>query len=468
MAVALAAASFFGRGAALAQTPVLFAPDVQLSAGQPASLYQVEPAVAVNPRDPGNFVAGYFGRTSSQGPLSCLFAASFDEGATWAPGSVAPLGSVLDDCFDPSLAAGSDGTFYYAYLDVRRDQGADVPDIRVARSTDGGRSFPATTRAVVGGVAFDQPEPDKPWIAVDNSARSRFRGSLYVSFTDFVDLGQGLGRVIRVVVSRDGGNTWSGPAAVSRFVPFDFDQSTGVHDSDPVIAPDGTVYVFYIDYDKIARRTAVMYARSRDGGRSWDAPAPAEKDLPSPGIFWLDNGDPKFGTQEFVGLFASSAPTAAVAPDGTLFVAWTDFPNGSCVDAASTVACRNADVRLTVSKNGGKNWSAPVKISDDATTTDQFFPWIATHPDGLLSLVWLDRRLDPTRPDYDAFYTNTRDGRAFLPNLRVSTETSHITSGSSIGDYNNLAVTDRAIVPVWNDTRSNTSQIFAARGILAP
>jgi len=109
-----------------------------------------------------------------------------------------------------------------------------------------------------------------------------------------------------------------------------------------------------------------------------------------------------------------------------------------------------------------------VKVSDESNASDQFFPWMATHPDGLLSIAWLDKRLDPQNVNYDVFYTNTYDGVTFLPNVRVSTATSIIGLNSFIGDYQGLAATSDAVFPVWDDVRLGEVAIFTARGTLAP
>ena len=104
-----------------------------------------------------------------------------------------------------------------------------------------------------------------------------------------------------------------------------------------------------------------------------------------------------------------------------------------------------------------------------ATSADQFFPWIATGPDGLLSLIWVDRRLDPNNVDYDAFYTNTFDGVTFSPNIRVSSVTSVLGNLDYIGDYIGLAATGTSVFPVWTDRRDkNNLDIFTARGTIAP
>lgn len=56
----------------------------------------------------------------------------------------------------------------------------------------------------------------------------------------------------------------------------------------------------------------------------------------------------------------------------------------------------------------------------------------------------------------------------FLPNVRVSSATSQVTTEYNGGDYSNLAVTADRIFPVWNDSRFVNVEIFTARGTLRP
>jgi hypothetical protein len=278
------------------------------------------------------------------------------------------------------------------------------------------------------------------------------------------------------MTSRDAGRTWSSPIAIGPFVSSDFPLAEVVVGVLPVVAPDGAIYGFYLDANQQTMRSAIRFAKSRDGGKSWSAPADVAADLPTPGNrFLLDDGSGQFGSDTSAGFQAWSYPTATVAPDGTLFVAWTDFPQGPCTNAVSSSgldvvpACLNSDVRLSISRDGGRSWSAPVKGSDDVGRTDQFFPWIAAHSNGLVSLVWQDKRLDPANVNFDLFYTNTGDGQRFLPNVRVSSQSSYGSHSGFIGDYNNLVVSGDSIVPVWNDVRSSSGvEIVTARGTLVP
>ncbi len=446
--------------------PVQFGPNVELSVDLPGSLSQREPTIAANPKNPKNMVAGFFGRRSTTDNRQCWFVSTTNAGSGWRLGGMVPLLSSLNGCADPALAADSSGKFYFAYLEeIGTPEGfVTTTDVRVAKSTDGGRSFPQSTTVVTGGTVSGTPLPDKDYIAVDAQPNSPFNGTIYVSYTDFptTDI------FIEVNVSRDGGQTWSSPVSLDTVNGLNPESLFG---SLPVVAPDGTVYIFYMKFKLATQSGSVRFSKSTDGGMSWTPPADVATNLPTPGFFLLNDGSPDFGTNSGSGIVTRSYPTAAIAPDGTIYVAWTDFPNGSCSHASPVrgeePTCADADVRLSVSRDDGATWTPPVKVSDDVTASDQFFPWIAVGPDGLLSLIWQDRRLDPNNVNYDVFYTNTSDGVNFLPNVRITSQTSRVDSNYNGGDYSNLVVTGAGIFPVWNDYRSGINRIYTARGSLS-
>jgi hypothetical protein len=375
---------------------------------------QTEPTIAASPNG-NNLVAGFHDLYPKTQDFVCRFAFTTDQGASWTLGEATPLQTSGNFCSDPALASDAAGNFYYAYLDI--NFGAIRSDLDVAKSTDGGRTFSTFSIAAQG-----QPRtnfPDKEYIAVDNHPGSPFLDTIYVSWTDFLnpqdphalDNGQ-----IKIVVSRDGGTTWSSPIAISHSAQF----PEAISGSLPVVAPDGTAYVFYADFVTGTGPLSIKYSKSTDGGSTWSAPANVASGLPSPGRFRLRNADPAFGTTPGRGFRSNSFPTAAIGPDGTIWVAWVDFPTGSCTnDGTGRPPCTNADVRLSISHDGGASWAAPVKVTDEKNATDQFFPWVATHSDGRLSIIWQDKRLDSANVNFDTFYTNTLDGSKFLRNQRA-------------------------------------------------
>jgi len=438
---------------------VRFEPNIQLG-GVPSTdsgVEQEEPTIAVNPANPANLVAAFHEFYETQNfDLPCGFANSVDGGRTWTWRGLAPRISSGDFCSDPALAADSRGTFYLSYLNVARKQNNDS-GIVVAKSTDGGQTFSSFS---VSFVETATRFADKEYIAADASPLSPFRDTLYLSWTllEGDNSGFSTSRIV-VQVSKDGGQSWSNPAPISPAVFFD-ELMTG---SVPVVDAGGAVYIFYLHANPITQRSSIDFAKSTDGGLTWSAPAAAAANLPTPGwLFDYNNGDPSLG----FGFRGSSLPSAAITSDGKIFLVWADFPNGSCDPL--TFICVNSDVRMSVSADGGTSWSAPVRITDDTGATDQFFPWVAAHPDGLVSVVWLDRRLDPGNVLYDLFYTNTADGRRFLRNVRVSTQSSDPTGKGFIGDYNNVATTLEGVFTVWGDMRFPPRvNVFTASGRLS-
>lgn len=444
---------------------VTFGPNIRISDEHLARrlISQTEPTIAASHMDGNILAAGFHDLYPNTNDFVCRIAFTSDGGQTWNLGGATPLQSQGNFCSDPALAADGEGNFYYAYLDV--NFGATKSDVLVAKSTDGGQTFPTFSVAAEGNPNTNFP--DKEFIAVDHHHDSPFHGNIYVSWTDFLNpidpLASDNGQ-IKVVVSRDGGLSWSEPAAISHSAQF----PESISGSLPVVAHDGTVYVFFADFFAGTGPLSIRYSKSIDGGESWDGPFDIAADLPSPGRFMLKNAEPGFGSTPGAGFRSNSFPTAAVAHDGTLYVSWVDFPDGSCTpDGTVRPPCFNADVRLVTSTDGGATWTAPKKVSDEKNATDQFFPWVAIHHDLPVSIIWQDKRLDPNNINFDTFYTSSNNGKTFRSNVRISSATSQTGLTRFIGDYNYLAVTDTGIFPVWTDRRLGNNDIFTVTG-LAP
>jgi hypothetical protein len=421
------------------------------------TISHTEPSVAVSLSNNQNVLVGYHDRFPVFTSFVCAISVSSNGGATYTFAGATPLSLSTDFCSDPAVAAHPDGSFYYAYLSVRN--AADTTDLLVAKINSDG-SVASATLAVKGDPAVNFP--DKEYIAVDGNPNSPFKGTIYVTWTEFLnpndpnalDNGQ-----IRLVKSTDGGHTWSSPLALSPDALF----PRAISGSDPVVAPDGTLYVFYADFTSQTGPTAIRFVKSSDGGNTFTAPSDVASKVPSPGRFRLENADPNFGVIPGRGFRSNSFPAAAVSPDGSISVVWTDFTQGGCnPDGTGRPPCAGGDIRYASSSNNGATWSRPVSVIDN-NNGDKFFPWIAAQPNGRVNIIWGDKRLDSQNINYDVFYTSTADhGVTFLINQRISTATSITGTTTFIGDYFNLADSATTLQAVWDDRRTGINEIVGA------
>ena len=121
-------------------------------------------------------------------------------------------------------------------------------------------------------------------------------------------------------------------------------------------------------------------------------------------------------------------PDVAVAPDGTVYVAWTASAAGA--DHATTLY-------LSASRDSGQSFGTPIKVNDDARDCVHGMHSLTVGVDGRVYLAWLDERdIEPQEADPSkapshmhtesnrvVYFASSADGgRTFSPNRRVATE----------------------------------------------
>jgi BNR repeat-like domain len=427
-----------------------------------SALAHSEPHVVENPANPKNLVAGskFF-----SDPQQYLFKIgtffSMDGGRTWHDNGLLPGFDRFLRNSDISFAFSPNGSVVYACVLAHGIN--DLPNgIYVSQSRDGGQTW--SNPVTVWEDPIDVTFSDKPWIAVDWSKTSS-RGLVYVGWNldeeganaDGGDHGshsrtrQTAGPKTGIVVSRsmDYGKTWSAPSVVRDFTAGNGNFALGAI---PDVGQDGHVYVAYIAYDDvvIAGKTQnvarMVVADSPDHGVSWrhHIAVPIVNSLPDK----LKNGT-----------FRNySMPTFAVSQhDSSMVMAWADMKYGE------------ADILSTRSVDGGKTWSAPILVNHTkpGDGKDKFQPALAVAPNGTYTCAWFDRRFDPGDRLIDVeIAQSTNGGQSFGRNIRVTSQSwdpaidaPHPPGNVTfIGDYQGLAVDNRTVHPLWNDTQDNSTQ----------
>src|SRR5262245_27906144 len=357
------------------------------------------------------------------------FARSTNGGATFTDGGTLPT-NPGGDAGDPVLARNNTtGRLYFATL------GFSVSTIQVFRSDDDGATWMAPVNGTPGGSS-----EDKEWVTVDNFAGPG-NGNVYIVSRRF-----GAGPGIYFFRSTDHGATF-GPNLGTLITP-------GAQGAFVAVGPDHSVYAFWWAGPTLQMR------KSTDQGVTFGAPVTVAS-----GLIGGTNGDLgltgiRQGTATPAGFRSNEFPHAAVNPvTGNIYVTYNNRPAAGGVD--------KADVFVVQSTDGGGSWGAPVRVNDDATTTDQWQPTLAVTPDGAnLGVFYYSRQEDPDGNNLFKFYgrTATISGSTltFTPSFAISDVASlpefgrdQVINPTYMGDYDFAVCTPGAFHVVWADNRSD-------------
>ncbi|MFN7963004.1 MAG: sialidase family protein [Thermoanaerobaculia bacterium] len=388
---------------------------------------QSETSIAENP-DAGilcsafNDSAEYFGPAGGGGFTG--FARSETGAATWED-----RGALSPDSFgDPSLVwSRRDATFYIAAL--------HSSGLGLWRSDKCGE-FTFLSNPSVGG-------DDKEILAVDNEPGSPHFGSLYVVWTDFDAFPQ---TTIRAVRSSDGGASW-GPEVVLATANF----TQMVQGAWPAVSPNGDLFVAWLEYaDFYNGPISIHGVVSHDGGSSFSAIASPLTNATSPQDAAASSACGRGALNGYIRYLPS--PQIVVDRNKVLHVVYSYDPDGANVGDTVNVYYRR-------SIDGGVSWSTEVKLNDDNTSRDQYFPALTLSGSTLLA-TWYDRRLDPANLLQD-YYKRTSDngGVSWNASVRVSDVSTPIhldgyLAGCYHGDYDQSILNRNNLeISQWADDR---------------
>ncbi len=333
----------------------------------------------------------------------------------------------------PRVAFGLNGEIYYTTLALAGD---GVSVVSACVSTDGAATWTCTEASTLAGNSLDTQDQDA--LAVDSSS-SKFRGGVYVAWTDFSQSFGG--SFVLFARSANSGLTFGTPQALSAV-----DGTQLVQDPSLAVGPNGEIYVTYLDGH--FGGSGITVTKSLDGGVTFSAPKAAVLFTEVAGTLTGGNG-----------VAARSFPATAVDKNGTLHVAYAAVSPGQSVDRSDIFYVRSTD--------GGVTFSAPVRLNDDATVTSQWSPSIAVTEDGRVAVKWWDRRNDPVNDGLtDVYMTISADGGStFARNIRVTDHNwvfGPSALGSFHGDHDGLAGDSGTFHLSWSDERGGDPDVYYA------
>ncbi len=402
-----------------------------------------EASVAINPTNPEHVIATFIQSTPpGQQPRSTNWGyVSTDGGLTWTGAMAANASRRVQG--DDVIAFGRDGTAFHTYIafdGIRVDRPeVAATGIWVRRTRDGVTWDPAVP--VIDHINTVMPFEDKPWTIVDRAVDSPHRGNVYVAWTRFDVYGSddpAHRSAIWFARSRDGGRSFQPPARISDDTGDAKDGDGTLEGAVPAVGPRGEVYVVW------AGPKGLSFDRSDDGGWTFGtdkvlSPLTGGWDIPVPGVE-RHNGMPVTAVD------LSSGPNK-----GSLYVNFIDERNG------------DTDVFLLASRDGGRTWAAPVRVNDDPKGAAQMFTWMAVDPaDGSVNVVFHDRRGLTGTMTGVTLARSVDGGRTFV-NHRVPVEPFDCCAASSfVGDYNGLDAYNGRVVAVFPVITGAQQRIMAA------
>lgn len=320
--------------------------------------------------------------------------------------------------------------------------------------------------------------PDKPWVTVDDSATSRFRGTVYIAWTAFDQSGNS---AILLSKSTDEAATFSKPVEVSpASKPREYQFAI------PVVASDGTLYVNFIGSCVGCALFDELVAKSTNGGDSFDSPITVGS------FMWHNYPHTIFRA----GIYESFTVNPV---NGHLILAVANATKTVSFPNSTTPYSVRSDILLYESSDKGQTWSTPLVANDNAEDANTIQPVVSVSPNGLVAVAFYDRRLPcPDAPgilpsDIGSsnlcidtsiqFFSDQDSLKPTGSNIRVTKSSWDPNNSGSlggngiplpfIGDYSGLALTNTTAYPFFaanydlGENPTHDLQIFVGRINLA-
>ena len=316
-----------------------------------------------------------------------------------------------------------------------------VNGLYVHKSTDGGVNWntPLAIDEEAAPTSSNDPNyrfNDRCQIIADKDPLSPYFNNIYIAWIKDRGWNQpNPDSDIYMSVSTDGGSTFSTANQINHTLNSMGNMPTHT------VTSNGDLYVLWMQYNVISGGIGVMLLdKSTDGGVTFGNDITVDSILLPP--LQLNGG---------VEARAKGAAIIRSHPSNPneLYVVYAADPD--------TLGNDEADIFFIKSTDGGNNWSSPpLQLNDDTTKNDQVLPWMEVNNNGVINVVWYDRRNDPFDLAWDVYTTTSIDGgTTFGVNTQInvsSFSTPTTASGPWFGEYLALASADTMAYVAFTST----------------
>lgn len=405
---------------------------VQIS--RPKDFQPAEVSIAINPTNPKNMVAAFITRMKTFPGIDNNSYVTMDGGNTWKKIHTAnPEDRVQGD---DGLDFSDNGIVYHSYLSFygiydhgqRRWRSFPSTGIYMSASFDGGLKWTRRTR-VIEHLNTPDPMEDKPYVEVDNSPDSPYKGNVYTAWTHFdkyASKNKADSSQIYFTRSTDSIRTFSPYLRISDFGGNCLDNSRTVEGAMTAVGPKGQVYVVW------AGPRGLVFTKSMNGGKSFSRNK----------VIGYISGGWDFGEKGISRANGMPVTKVDLSHDkyrGSIYVNWVDKRFG------------DHDVFLKYSRDGGHTWSNPIRVNNDRVGNgkEQFFTWMAVDPkDGSVNIVYYNRAgLDSTKTAVTL--SRSIDGGQTFKSFRINQKPFYCNQHVFFGDYTGIDAYDGYVVPAY-------------------